>query len=323
MHDGLVVKAVAAICALALAGCSLWLNTDERQCSADAECVEAGLGSRCVQQVCMDTSSCSGDKCDASTSSDELGVGTSCASDDDCSARTPRCLNKTCVDTQTGDLWLCPRSDQTMPTPTVRYSFRVVEFISRMPPKDVVVKACYNNDVGCAEPVATYTDEEMTGHVQFALPIRFSGFFEIRSSNAVDTLLYVTKPIVKNTLNRDVPVLSTDGIDLLASLLGYPYDTSKGLALLEALDCSETPQGGIHFVSREGGDSFYLKDQVPNKEAEVTVYDSINNTASGGFINVPPGFVEFTARIGTDGIELGSFNAQIRARTITFIDMHF
>jgi hypothetical protein len=53
------------------------------------------------------------------------------------------------------------------------------------------------------------------------------------------------------------------------------------------------------------------------------VYDSINNTASGGFINVPPGFVEFTARIGTDGIELGSFNAQIRARTITFIDMHF
>lgn len=322
MHDGLVVKAVAAICAFALTGCSLWLNTEERQCSSDADCVEASLGSKCIQQVCMDTSECSGDACDASTSSSELGVGSACASDGDCNDDTPRCLNKQCVDARTGDLWLCPRGDQTVSTATVRYSFRVVEFISRMPPKNVVARACYNQDVACAEPVATYTDLEQTGHVQFVLPTMFNGFFEIRS-DAVDTLLYVTKPIVKNTLNRDVPVLSPDGVDLLASLLGYPYDPTKGITLIEALDCSETPQGGIHFISREGGDSFYLKDQVPNKEARMTVYDPTNNTANGGFINVPPGFVEFTAKIGEDGLELGSFNAQVRARTITFIDMHF
>ena len=322
MHDGLVVKAVAAICALALTGCSLWLNTDERQCTTDVDCVEASLGTTCVQQICMDTSECSGGACDASTSSDQLGVGGSCAEDSDCNQKTPRCLSKTCVDSQTGDFWMCPGGDQTVTNATVRYSFRVVEFISRMPPMNVVAKACYNTDVGCAEPVATYMDTQGTGHVQFVLPSKFNGFFEIKS-NAVDTLLYVTKPIVKNTNNRDVPVLSPDGVDLLASLLGYPYDPSKGITLIEALDCSETPQGGVHFISREGGDSFYLKDQVPNKDARMTVYDSTNNTANGGFVNVPPGFVEFTAKIGEDGLELGSFNAQVRARTITFIDMHF
>jgi hypothetical protein len=323
MHDGLVVKAVAAICALAITGCSLWLNTGERQCGSDNDCVEASLGTKCVQQVCMDTSECSGGACDASTSSSELGVGVggACASDSDCNAKTPRCLNETCVDSQTGDTWLCPPGDQTVQNATVRYSFRVVEFISRMPPKNVVAKACYNTDVGCAEPVATHTDMA-TGHVQFVLPTNFNGFFEIKS-DAVDTLLYVTKPIVKNTNNRDVPVLTLDGIDLLASLLGYPYDPSKGLTLIEALDCSETPQGGVHFISREGGDSFYLKDQVPNKDAQMTVYDPTNNTANGGFINVPPGFVDFTAKLGVGGLELGSFNAQVRARTITFIDMHF
>jgi hypothetical protein len=172
------------------------------------------------------------------------------------------------------------------------------------------------------EPVATFADTTQTGHVQFSLPSGFFGYFEVRSSS-MDTLLFVTEPIVKNTLNRDIPVLTRDTVDLTATILGYTYDQEKGLAFIEALDCSETPQGGVHFESREGGDPFYLVDQVPSKDAKMTVYDRNNNTASGGFVNVPPGFVQISARLGTDGLQLGSFNAQIRPRTITFIDMHF
>lgn len=323
MHDGLVVKAVAAICTLALSGCSLWLNTGERQCSSDTDCVEASLGTKCIQQVCMDTSECSGDVCDASTSSSEMGLDMKpCGSDLDCDKERPRCLNETCVDSATGDQWLCPPNDQTVRPDTVRYNFRVVDYLSRKPPKNVVAKACRNSDVGCVEPVAMFADVAETGHVQFMLPSGFFGYFEVKSSS-MDTLLFVTEPIVKNTLNRDVPALTRDTVDLTATLLGYTYDQDKGLAFIEALDCSETPQGGVHFESREGGDPFYLVDQVPSKEAKMSVYDANNNTASGGFVNVPPGFVQISARVGTDGLWLGSFNAQIRARTITFIDMHF
>jgi hypothetical protein len=48
-----------------------------------------------------------------------------------------------------------------------------------------------------------------------------------------------------------------------------------------------------------------------------------DNTADGGFINLAPGFITFRAHLGVDGLELGRFNAQIRANTITYIDLSF
>lgn len=282
----------------------------------------AKLGTMCVQQVCMDTSACSQGECDASTASSESNlVGNMCEGDGDCGPKTPRCLNETCVDSHTGDLWLCPVGDNPQRPNNVRYNFHVIDFLGRPPPANIVAKACRNNDVACEEPVATYEDTAQTGNVQLVLPAGFMGYFEVKS-DAIDTVLYVTKPIVKNTLDRDLPVLTIDTVDLLASLVGSPYDPNKGLAVLEALGCEDTPQGGIHFTSREGGDPFYLVDQVPDTNTQVSVYDAVNNSANGGFINIPPGFVQFSASVGVDGLQLGSFNAQIRSRTITFIDMH-
>jgi hypothetical protein len=275
-----------------------------------------------VEQICTDTSSCSGGECDASTSTSESSIaGSACDNDANCGSDAPRCLNKTCVDAQTGDLWLCAASDKPQRPNNVRYNFHVIDFLGRPPPPNIVAKACRNNDVACAEPVARYEDTAQTGSVEFMLPSGFMGYFEVKS-DAIDTVLYVTKPIFKNTLDRDLPVLTVDTVDLLASLVGSPYDPEKGLALLEALGCEDAPQGGIHFNSREGGEPFYLVDQIPDTSTQVTVYDAVNNSANGGFINVPTGFVQFSASVGVDGLQLGSFNAQIRPRTITFIDMH-
>ena len=331
MHDSHVVKGVAAIVgAVALAGCSLWLSTDERQCHEDSDCVKAQLGNVCVQQVCIDNTGdthgeCTSSDCSPSTSNSELGVNkTSCESDSNCGGKTPRCLNKTCVDDETGNRWLCPPGDQTVKTSTVRYGFHVIDYLSRQPPKGVVAKACRASDVNCVEPVDMYTDMDETGHVLLTLPSGFLGFFEVRSEE-MDTLLYVTKPIVKNTLNRDLPVLTPDTVNFTATFLGYDYVMDKGLVFLEALDCSGTPQGGVHFDSADGGDPFYLVDMQPSKDAKMTVYDAVNNSANGGFVNVLTGFNEFSSSIGSDDakIRLGAFNAQVRPRTVTFIDMYF
>jgi hypothetical protein len=320
MHDGLVVKGVAVIiCAAALSACSLWLNTEERQCQNNTDCVTARLGNACVQQVCMESSACGSDGCDAATS--QLAV-TSCDSDSDCGTANPRCLNSSCVDSATGDRWLCPTPEGSARAGNVRYNFHVIEFVSRNPPKNIVAKACRSNDVSCAEPVAVFEDVAQTGMVQMVLPGGFTGYFEVKS-DAIDTLLFITKPIVKNTLDRDLPVLSLDTVDVLASILGYSYDPEKGLAILDSLNCNDDPQGGIHYVSEEGGDPFYLVNQLPNRDTQVSVYDSVNNSANGGFINVLPGFIKFTAQLGVDGFTLGAFNARIRPRTVTFIDMYF
>jgi hypothetical protein len=320
-HLLIVHCVVGLLCATSLDGCSLFINTSDRQCKSNEDCVAAKLGTLCVQEVCAGSTECQGPAC--STANAALGDG-HCTSDSECSSpNAPRCLNKNCVSSEIAESWVCTADDQTIRSSSVRYSFHIVDFLSREPPKNIVAKACRSNDVGCAEPVATFTDADGTGHAQFDLPSGFFGFFEIRSAS-LPALLYVTKPIVKNTLNRDVPVLTAETVQLTATVTGIAYDPAKGLAILEAIDCSDTPAGGVQFkLTGDPADQFYLVDQVPSREAMVTAYDDVNNTADGGFINVQPGFVTFSARLGVDGLELGTFNSQIRANTITFIDMHF
>lgn len=316
---------------LALGSCSLWINTDQRQCTDDADCVKAGLGALCMDQVCVDADDADGDSselgadcpdgsaCTALMSSD--ADPSTCDSDADCSAQDkPRCLGTSCVSEQLADQWLCA-DGQSIKTSEVRYGFHLVEFLSGDPPKNVKVKACRNSDPGCESPVATFEDKDGEGYVQLVLPTNFFGFFDIQS-DVMPTLLYVTKPIGKNTQNRDLPLLAASTVELTANLASTEFDPDQGIVFLEALDCSDTPQGGIHF-SAESGTSFYLVNQLPDTDAQETVYDTTNNTADGGFINVDPGFISFGASLGVDGVELGTFNAQVRASTVTFIDMHF
>lgn len=321
MHDSITDCVVGLLCVAAFTSCSVLIHTNERQCKQDADCVAAKLGTICVDQVCVADGECVGSACSVSNAAASAGP---CASDTECNDdAAPRCLNKNCVSTEIASRWLCTTDNQTIRTNTVRYGFHIVDFLSREPPKNITARACRNSDVACAEPVATFTDTDKTGHAQFELPSAFVGFFEIES-DALPTLLYVTKPIVKNTLNRDLPMLTADTLQLLSGVIGYPYDMTKGLALLEALDCSDTPTGGIQFDTvGSSADRFYIVDQVPSRDATLTAYDETNNTANGGFLNVRPGFVTFSARLGAGGPELGSFNARIRANTITFIDMHF
>lgn len=323
MHDLSIAKCVVGVfCAASLASCTLLIGTSERQCKSNADCVSAKLGTLCVDQVCIDGNNCQGQP--GCTSESVLPSSGKCTDDRDCTNNNaPRCFNGSCESRELAERWICQAEDTMIRSATVRYSFRIVDFLSGIPPKNIVVKACRNNDVGCETPVSTFTDMEGTGHAQFELTAGFLGFFDIRS-DSMPTLLYVTKPIYKNTLNRDLPVLSAGTVQLTAAYAGVKFDSAKGLALLEAIDCSETPAGGISFkVNDSNANQFYLVDQAPSLEATVTMYDEKTNSANGGFINVQPGFVTFSAFLGVDGLKLGSFNAQVRANTVTFIDMDF
>lgn len=310
MHDPSTSRLVVVFtCTAWLASCSILVGIGDKQCSADSDCTRQGLGNACVENVCVDDG--------------EPNPGGSCETDRQCGGESPRCMRGFCVSTSIAERWLCADESKPINVSTVKYSFKVIEFLSRMPPKGIVVSACRNNDVYCAEPVATYTDMKGDGAATFDLPMGFLGYFEIHS-DAITSLLYVTKPIVRDSKNRDLPVLSPDTLALTAKFTGFVFDPTKGLAILEAIDCSALPAGGVQFKEGQGSpDQFYIVDQVPSRDATVTVYDEPTQTADGGFINLNPGPVKFTAFWGVDGPTLGSFNAQIRANTITFIDMNF
>src|SRR4051812_44710255 len=177
MHDTSSGSYVVGLCCVALLSCSALIHTSERQCKTDDDCIGSMLGTSCVDQVCVTKSACLGESCSMSNAS--AGVGP-CASDGECTdSNMPRCFNRSCVSRETAEQWVCSGDDQTVKPATVRYGFHVVDFLSRMPPNNVVVKACRSNDVECAEPVATFVDTDKTGHAQFDLPTGFFGFFDV------------------------------------------------------------------------------------------------------------------------------------------------
>jgi hypothetical protein len=248
-----------------------------------------------------------------------------CVDDQQCTASdSPRCMNGSCVSAELADRWMCtePPNKAIVDGTKVHYSFKVVEFVSQMAPANVSAIACRDNDIGCTEPAGMFTDTAGTGLVEFDLPRGFLGFFQVNSS-ALPAISYLTKPINEDTMDRPLQVPAQSTVDLLAAVSGLTFEPSKGMALVEAFDCMSNPAGGVHFEeSSSSATPFYIVDHTPNRDVNVSVYDMVNNVADGGFINIEPSFVSFTARWGVGGPVLGSFNAHIVAGTVTFVDMY-
>jgi hypothetical protein len=232
-------------------------------------------------------------------------------------------MRSACVSQNVAEMFLCRSQAEPSESTTVKYSFRVIEYVSRAPPADIKASACRGNDARCADAIQPRRISQDQGMVEFELPRGFLGFFEVRSA-AMPALSYLTKPIVTDLVDRDLKVSSLETFMTLAMLDGAELDPSKGAVLLEAFDCEGTPVGGVHFESSVGGvRPYYIVNQVPSSDVAVTARDVVNNVAEGGFLNVEPGFVTFKARYGIGGPELGSFNAAVRPGTVTFMDMYF
>lgn len=322
MRQGWLCLVVVAL-GLSAGGCSVLIgDVAGAQCKEDLECTQKNLGDKCVHNVCVTTdAACSGDNCaDAGTA-----YADGCKVDADCkSSSAPKCMRKVCVAADVAERFLCPQDPTAQISENVHYSVQVLEFVTRKPPQNLVVLACRGQDVTCADPQARFEDSAGTGLVEFDLPFGFLGFFEVKSSNALDALQYLTRPLTSDTRDRDLQVASATTVNALATVAGVPFDPSKGIAMVEAFDCKRVPQGGIHFIESKGGsDFFYLVNHIPNNSTMVSVYDELNNVADGGFVNVLPGFVTFSAQLGVDGPILGEFNAAVRPSTVTYIDMYF
>jgi hypothetical protein len=299
-----VVSLALMACGSMQFGCSALIDVHDWQCDTAAQCVHAKLGS---------------------LEAPDREDNSRCTRDDECSKNTPRCMRGTCVAQDIADKFLCmPSEDDEPSSDTVKYSFNVMEYVSRMPPKNLTVKACQTADVTCRMPVAMFTDSEHTGLVQLELPKNFLGFFEVKSDDALPALSYLTKPVRHDWMDRDLQVSAPSTVMLLSNADMTDFDPSRGLALVEAFDCDGTPSGGVHFSeSKNDSKPFYIVNRAPNSDVQVSSYDPDSNVADGGFINLQPGYITFTARYGVDGPVLGEFNAQVRANTITFIDMYF
>ena len=304
--------------ALKLGACSAMIDVSGRQCETDKQCRDRQLGDVCSENVCITPPQQSTSGVDGTRRTEQ------CVRETDCSGATPRCMRGTCVSEAVAELFLCrPPEDPPIDQGTVRYEFKVIEYVMRAPPANISAKACRVSDVQCTRAILPVSIDQETGQVVFELPRGFLGFFEVLS-DAMPALSYLTKPIEFDKVDRPLQLSAPQTFMTFAMLDGAEIDDTKGVALLEAFDCQGMPVGGVHFeASVEGARPFYIVNHVPNNAATVTSYDPTSMVADGGFMNVEPGFVTFSARYGVGGPMLGSFNVAVRTNTFTFIDMYF
>jgi hypothetical protein len=334
--NSLRTSASLAFCVAALSGCSLLIDVDRDQCGQDSDCASVGFAATCEQGVCVRReqaapAECDGGPCESSGDAGELpgdaggtvaALGASCAQDVRCE-ESATCFKEQCALAAEVERFMCEPQAAAPVVATVRFTMPVRDFVSEAALPELVVLACQESDLGCDSPIARFDDPDATGDVVLDLPYAFTGYLDVRSPAVLPSLWYFTKPLVSPTDAKVLKAVSRQTVQLLASITAIEVDASKGLVILEAFDCAKTAAGGIHFEeSKRAAIPFFIIDGRPNVESTITVYNELDNQAAGGFINATPGFTIFSARIGIDGPVLGSFNANVRANTVTYLDIH-
>lgn len=328
-------RACLASCLFALGGCSLLIDVDRDQCARASDCEGLGFAATCEQGVCVRAedapAECDDGPCGPSGDGGALidasgpavaALGESCAQGVSCEGEAI-CFKDQCALERDAGRFVCEPGAPPTPTATVHFTMPVRDFVTEEPLPDLVVLACQEGDVSCDEPVARFDDPANTGDVVFDLPYGFMGYLDVRSPAALPSLWYFTKPLVTPTDAKVLKAVAPATVMLLAGITALEVDASKGLVILEAFDCTRNAAGGIHFEeSKRAAIPFFIIDGVPNTESTVTIRNELDNQAAGGFLNATPGFTLFSARIGLDGPVLGTFNANVRANTVTYLDIH-
>jgi hypothetical protein len=328
---------LVAVALLALQGCSFLIDVDRNQCERDRDCERQGYTSTCEENVCVhereqapdDDEDCDGGACesggDAGMTESDAGavsaIGESCAGSLRC-VESAVCFKDECVRESDVSRFLC-EPEEPEEVETVRFTMPVRDFVSDAPLVNMRVRACLETDVSCSDPVATFDDTEGTGDIEMELPYEFAGFLEVQADETLTSLWYFTKPLLEETDAKVLKAVSPDGLTLLASIASLTIDASRGVVILETFDCTRSAVGGVHFEeSKKSAVPFFIIDGLPNKESTITVRNELENQAAGGFVNATPGFTNFTARLGVDGPVLGTFNANVKANTVTYVDIH-
>jgi len=293
-----------------LVGCSALLDVDDQQCRTDSDCSAKQLGDRCVDNVC------------------QQAADTVCNDDSACSEPAPLCQNSMCKSIE--DVFYCP-PEQATTSSTVTYSFKVRDFLNRdAVPANIVAKACRNSDVKCESEVDSYKDSDGTGNVVLHSPVDVPVYFEVTSDNALTVLMFDSgatySPKVDRVL-RDVMVPTEAYAAEVGTLAMVDYTpATEGVLIVQVLDCADMPASGISFTKTPGkGDSFVFVNHIPNANETMTQYDPVYDQAYGGFVGLVPGIVGINAYWKGTLLANGgtSFNALVRAGTITYVDLRF
>ncbi len=193
----------------------------------------------------------------------------------------------------------------------------VYDVATRLPPPGLLVVACWTPSPDCADFAAGPVGAMDGGDVPLSLPANFIGTLTITANGMIPSLIQLTRRVGKMTLPPNpIELVSLQTATFEAEALGTAIDPTRGLLLLQALDCSGNKASGVSFELETpafGAEPFYFRGLYP-----VTTGDGTDASGGGGILNVPVGNQMVREIRVADGEIINSFPAVIQAGWVTY-----
>jgi hypothetical protein len=266
-----------------LAGCSLLINVDGKQCTTNEQCETLGAefaGAECVSNVCVVKSGSGGS-----------GGGPS-------------------------DTIVCD-PQETSKEPAVKYSFAPIYVVGSEPDEDTPfqISACLPADLDCAKPVFGPVDVNAGEPKDFFVPPGFQGYFYIKNPNTVDGLVFMGHPIVQDTVGWNVTIPTPQLVQGFGLATGETINPDLGLIISVARDCEAMPIQGVKFANSKEGLQFYFVNSFPD-----TSLKESGPQGAVGFANVPISTTTLSATTKT-GQALREAIIRVKPRTASFVEL--
>jgi hypothetical protein len=273
--------------ALIVSSCSLLIQVDGQQCTADADCAALGAsfaGAVCEHNLCVRP---------ADTGGGEGGL-TGEPSD--------------------------PLACETVPRSTakaVKYSFAPVLAPGAEPenPQPFSVVACEPLDLDCERPVFGPIDVNAGEPRDFEVEPGFAGFFKITNPDTIDGLLFLGRPVNDDTVGWNVTMPTPQIVGALALATMEDVDPELGLVLTVARDCDGLPLEHVAVTNSKGGLGYYFVMNLPDTSLLET-----GPQGAAGFANVPIS-TTILSGLHASGKPLGPVSVRVKPRTIAFAEL--
>ena len=285
-----------------LLGCEVWLDVDVPQCKTNKDCV--GLLGR--GYTCATGGVCIAPDAGNTSPSPDAGGG---------QPQLP--ARWACVNDMKGDFVSDP--DRTI---TVRMD--AVDLNTLRVPPGLVSTACNPTDFGCDTPVVEDAQPGSDGFLEFELPYGWEGYLTFSAPDIVPALSMTNKPYLESQTTSGPALLTFKSQMELAEHAGNPLDPALGVVIFEVRDCNDTAGDGISFDPVGDEMPFYFDGALPARTLKATLISNLlaagrESRAVAGFANLPPSYMSFQARLASNGMEIATVTAPIRAGEITYV----
>jgi hypothetical protein len=249
--------------------------------------------------------------------------GQQCNTTADCTARGPAfqggiCQSKVCV---ADPAWACLEDSTTSDKPsnsTVAVQVPLVSVLNQAPIQGVSAQLYRKIDVASANPLGSEVVSGSDGMLSLNVEQGFDGFIKLTHPDLGTSLYFFNPPVTRPETTPPVRLASPTMVGALLQQVGKSYDSSLGIVVLTAQDCTGRSAAGVSYKSLTVGPTpqvFYSVEGLPTVNVSAT-----DKSGYGGLIGLAPGTVAISGSTENFG-PIGKLSLFVKAGVVSYSRM--